>query len=178
MTPAVKRALAYIAATGRIPSHLHIDTWCKVRECVSDAASPGRYVVRPECLELIATHPLHVACEWFKARGFHLESGHASGRGRTSHYVAWWRDGDLAGRVNPAVASFTGLAYRGGGGSVTVEHGGAFGAPFRTTWQLDKLGDAWPALLRPSMYVGEIGDTEHARAYLERAVAAYVEGKA
>ncbi len=175
LTPATLRALAYCDATGQFPSHLHLGTYgaahplCDLVPYQAFGMTLHRLKLKPEAVEAIAAHPLKLACDWLKSRGFRY-----SDHGRaTSHYIPFHYAGDLHGRANAGAESFTGLAYRSGGGSVTAEHGTAWGAPYRTSWQFAEIGDAWPALLRPAMYAGPLELGEHPRDYLRRALAAY-----
>lgn len=162
MKASVRRALAFADATGVTPSHLHLATWSAARECLERVpymvagVESSRLAVKPEYREAVAADPLAVACAWFRARGFKATTF----RG-TSHYVAFLHPHNGA----------EGLAHRGGGGSVTMEHDSK---PFRTRWQIEELGDAWHALLRPAAYVGDRPPHEHESDYLKRAVAAYL----
>lgn len=163
MKPAVKLALAYAYATGELPRGIHLATWSAASalapmiESLEERLRSGRHVELTQAgLEAIAAHPLKLAADWFLARGFKPERG----KRRTSHYIAFTRDG------------MRGLAYRHGGGSVTVEHGER---PFVTSLSLEEAERAWPAILRPAMYVGERPSYETGRDYLARAMAAYLE---
>jgi hypothetical protein len=162
MKPAVKLALAYVYASGNKPNKLHLPTlmalhdYCEMIDDMNERISSGRfYRLNAEGLAAIASHPLKLAADWFTSRGFKAES---NSRRRTSHYVRFERDG------------MEGLAYRSGGGSVTVSHSEV---PYRTSFQLEEAEAVWPAILRPAFYAGERLPDETGRDHLQRAIAAY-----
>lgn len=164
MSPAVRRALAYAHVTGRLPSGLHVMTRMLAGNHLDfvpyqyAGMTLHRYQVKPEDLPLVARDPLYVACEWFRSHGFVLDAGRLC---KTSHYLPY---------VHPRY-QVEGIAYRGGGGGVTLLHDSV---PYRTGLDLAEAGKAWPAIIRPAMYVGERLPGELGRTYAERAIAAYL----
>lgn len=164
ISPAIRTALAYVHHTHDMPAHVRIDTRLALyrhTEMVPFAyhgITLHRHDLKPDSVALIARDPLHVACETLKTLGFQVKR--FQGR-KTSHYIAF---------RSAASDNIEALAYRSGGGSVTVRH---TEKPYVTTLNLNEAEKAWPAILRPAMYVGERLDGETGRDYLQRAIAAY-----
>lgn len=164
MKSAVKLALAYCYATGELPSGLHLATWsaahelCTFIDDLNERLKDGRsYCLSEEALVAIAEHPLKLATDWLRARGFKADQQ----RRRTSHYVNF---------AHPRQPELEATAYRSGGANVTIRHDGV---PFVTVLKLEEAEPVWPAILRPAFYAGERGADETGRAYYGRAMAAY-----
>lgn len=88
MTPAIRRALAYVHATGDLPKHIRMATWSAVYGLTETVHSPryGRKVVDSALAE-VALDPLALAHAYVTDLGFTVEPRK---RGReTTHYVAY-----------------------------------------------------------------------------------------
>ena len=88
-TKAVRRALAYCAAVGDLPTHLHMQTWLSARKYLvdSDYQTTRRFHnVSIEGLAVIANEPLYMAHRYLVARGFTVRRSHRRG---PSHYIPY-----------------------------------------------------------------------------------------
>lgn len=104
MSPAVRRALAYCLATGSLPKGIHLGTWSRCFDMIEGDTLAQR--PKPEHVAEVLKDGQARAHLYLVALGFQVERG----RRRTGHYVSYTNPHD--GREA--------LAYRGGGGSITV----------------------------------------------------------
>ncbi|QWY83648.1 hypothetical protein [Rhizobium phage RHph_X2_26] len=111
VSAAVKTALAYAYATGRLPKGLHIETWSAAHK-LCDTREALNYKVEGEALALIAKHPLKLSHDFVTRRGYRPESYQRS----TSHYVTYRNgDGHEAASYRSGDASFRTPLYTEGG---------------------------------------------------------------
>jgi hypothetical protein len=105
MTPAIRRALAYIHITGRKPRGIQMDTRLALYDFCEDGDSLLTYKVKPEFVAAVEGHALVKAHRSMIENGFTLAQTWNRGRDRLSRGIRYLHDGDDLNR-DGAIHSF------------------------------------------------------------------------
>jgi len=71
LTKAALNALAFAHLTGRMPKYIRLNTWHVVYNCLEGTAL--EYQLKPECLPLVAEHPMVTAVRQLEAEGWRID---------------------------------------------------------------------------------------------------------
>lgn len=112
LSPAVRRALAYVHLTGRIPIGIRNSTWGAVYE----RCNKHPYKVKPEFVADVERHPLCRAAAELISRGFQTTSW--ANAGRTANSVAFMNSDGV--EAHAYQSGYWSIDFgRGGRGNVT-----------------------------------------------------------